>query len=107
MGAVESLVLENGSKRLRVDLEVADLGGDKELIIGDDLFRPLGYTIQGVPFTWPEIAEELSVLDASLKLENEGDQELPESRKRIQFPEGVDESGRHPSWLPVLPTMVA
>jgi hypothetical protein len=102
MGAVESLVLENGSKRLRVDLEVADLGGDEELIIGEDLFRPLGYTIQGVPFTWPEIAEELSVPDASLKLGNEGDQELPESRKRIQFPEGVDELGRHPSWLPVL-----
>jgi hypothetical protein len=79
MGAVESLVLENGSKRLRVDLEVADLGGDEELIIGDDLFRPLGYMIQGVPFTWPEIAEELSVPDASLKLENEGDQESPES----------------------------
>ena len=80
LGAVESLVLENGSKRLKVDLEVADLGGEEELIIGDNLFRLLGYRIQGVPITWPETAEEPSVPEASLKLGAEGGQSPLEPR---------------------------
>jgi hypothetical protein len=54
IGAIEDVVFENGDKRIKVDLEVADLAGEEEVIIGVDLFRSLGYTIAGVPFTWPE-----------------------------------------------------
>src|SRR3954465_2105955 len=85
-----------------MDLKVANLSGEEELIVGFDLFKPLGYAVQGVPFTWPEIAEEPTAPEASLKLELDGRQALPESRKRIDYPEEVDEVGRHPSWLPVL-----
>jgi hypothetical protein len=78
LGAVESLILENGNKRLKVDLEVADLGGEEELIIGVDLFRPLGFTIQNVPFTWPEVPEEPLGSDVSLKRELDGGPESTE-----------------------------
>jgi hypothetical protein len=37
VGAVEGLTLENGSRRLKVDLEVAVLSGGEEMIIGIDL----------------------------------------------------------------------
>ena len=44
-------------KVLRVDLEVADLSGEEEVIIGIDLFEPLGFQILGVPFAWPSREE--------------------------------------------------
>ena len=56
IGMVENLLLENGTKSIRVDLEVVDLFDDN-LIIGIDLFKPLGFTLVGVPFTWPQTPE--------------------------------------------------
>jgi hypothetical protein len=104
LGAVESLILEYGNIRLEVELVVADLGGDEELIIGVDLFRPLGFTIQNVPFiyTWSEVPEEPLGLDVPLKRELDDGPEPTEIQKRITYPAGVDEAGIHPSWLPVL-----
>ena len=51
LGAVEGLVLENGIRRIQVDHEVAELKGGKEMVIGMDLFQPLGFEIRGVLFT--------------------------------------------------------
>ena len=45
VGVVCGLCLENGKKVLRVDLEVADLSGEEEVIIGIDLFEPLGFQV--------------------------------------------------------------
>ena len=95
IGAIEAVILENGGRRIKVDLEVAELAGDKEVIIGVDLFRPLGYSVTGVPFTWPEQA---------VVLEGQSNPESSAStdQKRIEYPEGVDENGIHPSWHQVL-----
>ena len=54
IGIVKDKTLENGSHSISVDLEVADLGDNEILIIGLDLFAKLSYSIEGVPFTWPQ-----------------------------------------------------
>ena len=61
IGVAKSLMLENGTKALSVDFEVANLEGGEHLVIGRDLFPLLGFEIVGVPFTWPqiEISEEV------------------------------------------------
>ena len=58
IGVVEGLVLENGQHRIQVDFEVANLEGGEEMVIRMDLFKPLGFEIIGVPFTWPKIPEK-------------------------------------------------
>ena len=58
IGVVEGLVLENGQHRIQVDFEVANLEGGEEMVIGMDLFKPLGFEIIGVLFTWPRIPEK-------------------------------------------------
>jgi hypothetical protein len=98
IGAIEDVIFENGDKRIKVDLEVADLAGEEEVIIGVDLFRSLGYTIAGVPFTWPENRAQ----DAAPKELNTAPKETDVAPKRIEYPEGVDENGIHSSWRQVL-----
>ena len=58
IGVVDALVLENGQHRIYVDFEVANLEGEKEMVIRMDLFKLLGFEIIGVPFTWPRIPEK-------------------------------------------------
>ena len=58
IGVVEGLVLENGQHRIQVDFEVANLEGGEEIVIRMDLFKPLGFEIIGVLFTWPRIPEK-------------------------------------------------
>ena len=53
LDAVEALTLENGNRIIKVDLEVAKLSGEEDMVIGMDLFEPLGFELLGVPFTWP------------------------------------------------------
>ncbi len=53
IGVVEGLTLENGHKILQVDLEVAKLSDDEDMVIGMDLFKPLGFELLGVSFAWP------------------------------------------------------
>ena len=61
IGVVEGLVLENGQHRIQVDFEVANLEGGEEMVIRMDLFKPLGFEIIGVPFTWqPEKEDKMS-----------------------------------------------
>src|SRR5690348_5446144 len=36
-----------------VDLEVAELFGEDQLVIGIDLFKQLGYELNRVPYMWP------------------------------------------------------
>ena len=47
IGIVENLLLENGIYKIRVDLEVAPLSGKDQMVIGIDLFEPLGYELTG------------------------------------------------------------
>jgi hypothetical protein len=98
IGAIEDVIFENGDKRIKVDLEVADLAGEEEVIIGVDLFRSLGYTIAGVPFTWPENRAQ----DAAPKGTDAAPKRTDVAPKRIEYPEGVDENGIHSSWHQVL-----
>ena len=58
MEIVREITLENGQKVLKVDLEVADLSGEDEMVIGMNLFEPLGFAVTGVPFTWPLVIKE-------------------------------------------------
>jgi len=89
LGAAEKLTLENGRKTLQVDLEVAELEGEEELVIGRDLFQPLGYEMMNVPFTWPESAT--SETKTSHK-----------ERITPEYPEGLDEFGVAPEWKDVI-----
>ena len=52
-GVAEGLTLENGNKVIKVDLEVAKLSGNEDLVIGIDLFKPLGFVLMNIPFSWP------------------------------------------------------
>ena len=89
IGIVEGLTLENGTKKIKVNLEVGELSGEEELVIGMDLFQPLGYELLNVPFTWPNRAE------------------VPEPPKEkmkepVNRPPGVDENGIAEEWKQVL-----
>ncbi|MGH2611975.1 MAG: RNase H-like domain-containing protein [Rhabdochlamydiaceae bacterium] len=55
IGIVQNKRLENGKKIIIADFEVADLGDNEDFIIGLDLFPKLGYEINNVPFTWPQL----------------------------------------------------
>ena len=90
IGVVTGLTLENGNKVLRVDLEVADLSGDEEVIIGIDLFEPLGFQVLGVPFAWPQHAEPLTTTKKK------------ELKEPVVPPPGVDENGIADEWKEVL-----
>ena len=89
IGAVENLLLENGIKKIKVNLEVAALSGDEELIIGMDLFKPLGYELLNVPFTWPE----------KKPIENTHKKEVG---RILERPIGVGEDGIAEEWRKVL-----
>ena len=49
MGEVRGLELWNGEKKLHVTLEAGDLSGGEKIILGLNLFEPLGYQIQNIP----------------------------------------------------------
>jgi hypothetical protein len=92
IGVVEDLLLENGKKILKVTLEVAELADEEDLIIGMDLFASLGFTVSGVPFTWPErtmLAE---------KNKNEPKHDLHIMYQQL----GLNENGISPKWTKVL-----
>jgi hypothetical protein len=40
-------------KRINVTMEVGDLSGDTKMVIGLDLFKPLGYQLQNIPILYP------------------------------------------------------
>lgn len=90
VGAVEGLVLENGVRRIQVDLEVAELEGGEDMVIGMDLFQPLGFEIRGVPFTWPRVPDEVKPPDSKI------------SMKELNRPPDVDENGIAEDWMTVL-----
>eukprot|EP00697_Spironema_sp_BW2_P016870 gnl/Spiro4/8367_TR4393_c0_g1_i1.p3 gnl/Spiro4/8367_TR4393_c0_g1~~gnl/Spiro4/8367_TR4393_c0_g1_i1.p3 ORF type:complete len:161 (-),score=24.00 gnl/Spiro4/8367_TR4393_c0_g1_i1:312-794(-) len=54
IGFIEGVILENGSRRLRVRLEVCDICGEEQVLIGRDLWTYLGYELSGVPYIWPQ-----------------------------------------------------
>jgi hypothetical protein len=58
IGYVDKVTLENGSRKLLVRLEVAEMSGEEDLLIGTDLWRPLGYELLGVPCTLPTVPED-------------------------------------------------
>ena len=89
IGTVEGLRLENGRKAIKVNLEVAKLSGGEELIIGMDLFKPLGYELLNVPFTWPNVEEV-----------KEPKKEKPKTPDK--YPPGVGEDGIAEEWRQVI-----
>ena len=89
-GIVEGLLLENGDCKVVVTLEVIDLSGDEEMIIGMDLFPVLGFTIRGIPFTWPS-EPDLSATTSDSECMSGG-----------ELPPGVDESRIADEWKQVL-----
>jgi len=90
IGRVEGLLLENGTRSIKVDLEVAELHGEEDLIIGMDLFQPLGFELVGVPFTWPQPKSSPKRLITM---------ETPPTTIR---PSGVDQHGIAEEWKTVL-----
>ena len=54
IGIVRDKLLQNGKHSVKVNLKVAELGDEETLIIGLNLFAKLSYSIEGVPFTWPQ-----------------------------------------------------
>lgn len=88
IGIVENVLLENGSKKLYISLEVADLSDNEDLIIGLNLFSELNYEIRNIPITWPQAKGEDKVCEKEVK--------------KPQRPSGVDENGIHPSWKKIL-----
>jgi hypothetical protein len=53
IGVCRGVELRNGTNKFKVDLEVADLSQETKLILGMDIFSRLGYSMTGIPFTWP------------------------------------------------------
>jgi hypothetical protein len=110
VGAVEGLTLENGSRRLKVDLEVADLSGGEEMIIGIDLFEHLGYSLQNIPFTWPgDVGEKEASTVVGMPVAPDSD--ISSVQKSIDqglsgqgnlYPFGVGSDGIHSAWRQVL-----
>jgi hypothetical protein len=90
IGVAQGLCLENGKSLLRVDLEVADLSGSEEVIISIDLFEPLGYAINGVPFSWP--SHEDSILADKTK----------KTVATVEMPPGVGEDGIADEWREII-----
>ena len=63
---------------------------DEEVIIGIDLFGPLGFQILGVPFAWPDRGNCAMQGNAAKREEN------------VTLPTGVDENGIAREWESVL-----
>ena len=55
LGEVRDLELLNGNKRLMVTLEVGNLSGGEEVILGLNLFEPLGYQLRNIPILLPTV----------------------------------------------------
>src|SRR6185436_11561190 len=87
-GVVKGLTLENGNRKIIVDLEVATMSREDQLVIGIDLFEPLGYELQGVPYTWP--IPGTTGVDAK------------PPKVRIEYPPGVNENGIATEWEKVI-----
>jgi hypothetical protein len=88
IGVVSGLCLENGKKSLRVDLEVANLSGEEEVVLGIDLFESLGFQVLGVPFAWPSRDD-----DVKTKAKVPTNQELPN---------GIGSDGMAEEWKEVI-----
>jgi hypothetical protein len=89
LGVLKDVILENGKYRVKVTLEVVDLTGEQQMLIGLNLFQQLGFKISGVPFLWPQVPE---VAQAATEVEKQ-----VEDR-----PAGVGEDGVHEEWKQVL-----
>ena len=87
--------LENGHSCLDVQLEVADLGDNEDLLIGLDLFKQLGYEIANVPFTWPSAVTPVNNITVG------------DANTTIPRPVGIGEDGIAPEWRKVLLTSIA
>ena len=96
IGRVEGLHLECGRRDLLVDLEVVSMD-DEDLVIGIDLFRPLGFELMAVPFTWPSKDKERG----AEKKKNE-DASATGAKLRSDRPAGVSEDGIAEEWRQVL-----
>ena len=82
IGVVEGLTLENGTRVIKVDLEVAELSGEEELIIGIDLFKPLGFELQNIPYMWPTRPDQQpKEKNTSVHLTN---------AEEVNYPEGIE-----------------
>ena len=88
IGIIRKKLLENGQKRVLVDLEVANLEDQETLIIGLDLFKLLGYEISNIPFTWPQPSDNHA-------------KKMKPSYDDIR-PNGVDQNGIAEEWKKVL-----
>jgi len=88
IGVVKGKLLENGTHSIFADLEVAELGDNETLIIGLDLFTRLSYSIEGVPFTWPQPKMNID--------------SLPELDGPLVRPSGIDQQGIAEDWKEVL-----
>jgi transposase InsO family protein len=89
IGYLEAATLENGKHIVHLDLEVANLHGDEEILIGRDLFEPLGFYIGGVPFAWPQSPPTVEV--------------KPEKKRTEPVPlSNVDSNGIAQEWKQVL-----
>ena len=89
-GVVEKLTLENGRRKITVDLEVAELFDEDQLVIGIDLFKQLGYELNGVPYMWPMKNTDLY------------GQEKIKSRAMKRMPSGVSLDGIAKEWEQVI-----
>ena len=66
---VRGLELWNGEKKLHVTLEAGDLSGGEKIILGLNLFEPLGYQIQNIPILLPTAKEEVPKVKEKNSLE--------------------------------------
>ena len=90
IGAVEYAEVRAGKQSVIVPLEVAKLSGDTQMLLGMDLFGKLGFSLNNLPFSWPE--------EKKVEIEVHVVKEAPE----IDLPSGVGLDGIAEEWHQVL-----
>ena len=95
LGEIRDLELLNGNKRLMVTLEVGNLSGEEEVILGLNLFEPLGYQLRNIPILLPTVNSDST----------ERKKETQEVAKNINdelMEYGINEEGIPEEWKKIL-----
>ena len=94
MGKVGDVELRNGSKSIKVTMEVGNLSGGVKVILGLDLFGPLGYQIRNVPILFPTIEDGK---------QHRKEKKQPDTDKAVELRNyGIGEDGIPEEWRKVL-----
>lgn len=93
IGVVQDVEIRHGKMKIIASLEVVDLGGEEDFILGRDLFVKLDLSLGNLAFLWPQ---DERLMDEIAKVA------VPDALRTEERPVGVDKEGIAEEWQEVL-----